>query len=315
MKLDEKFVLFFLILCTKQFMAQTTLPDYYTTDGDFDQQLKNVIKEVDLEGTFKTVDGPTTVSFALIDLNGTQPVFGGVHPDSFIYPASVYKMYVAMEVLHQISNGDYGLYDEKIISKTHNVVDSIKEIKSDPRPLIQEGDTLTINYLLDLMISRSDNTAANVLIDLTDRSNINKTMKKQGWDGSQVTRKFLLRAHEDTKYKNAEDTETSALDAADFIYKMYKNELINPWVSLKLKNYLGAQLDKTKLAAGLPDDALFYHKTGWWNMFINDVGIVDDGETQYIIAIFTPLPEEKAQPKLKKLAESVHQLMKSRNSK
>src|SRR5699024_3156290 len=137
--------------------------------------------EVGLNGTFATVDGPATVSFAIIDLNNKQPVFGGVYPDAYIYPASVYKMYVAMEVLHQISKGAYGLYDEQTISKAHNVVDSIKEIKSDPRPLLQKGDVVTIDYLLDLMITRSDNTAANVLIDLAGRSKLNKTMEDLGW--------------------------------------------------------------------------------------------------------------------------------------
>lgn len=293
--------------------AQKKLPNYYKTDETFNQQLHQIIKEADLDDTYSTVDGPATVSFAVIDLNGDKPVFGGVHYDAYIYPASVYKMYVAMEVLKQISAGHYKLEDQIPMKKAHNIVDSTKEISTDPRPLIRKNDTLTVHYLLDLMLTRSDNTAANELIDLADRSKINKTMIENNWEDSKVTRKYLIREDEDRDYKDAEDTETSALDAADFIYKMYTKSLINPWVSLKLKTYLGGQLDNTRLASGLPNNALFYHKTGWWNMFINDVGLVDDGKIQYVIALFTPLTEDKANPRMQKVSELVYKLIKERH--
>ena len=95
--------------------------------------------------------------------------------DNFIYPASVYKMYVAMEMLNQIEQGAHSL-SESYIVKSPNDVDVVKEISWDPRPFLRDGDTVTINYLLDLMITRSDNSAANCLIDIAGRKNINKTM-------------------------------------------------------------------------------------------------------------------------------------------
>src|SRR5690625_5154855 len=109
----------------------------------------------------------------------------------YIYPASVYKMYVGMEVLKQVSEGQYSLYQQRVISHTYNVVDRVKEIQNDPRPLLQPGDTVTVDYLLHLMITRSDNSAANIMIDLATRPKINKTIHSFGWDGSEVTRKFL----------------------------------------------------------------------------------------------------------------------------
>jgi hypothetical protein len=80
-----------------------------------------------------------------------------------------------------------------------------------------------------------------------------------------------------------------------------------------MKTLLGRQLDKSKLATGLPGTAMFYHKTGWFSYWTNDVGIVDDGEVKYIIACFIPLEEELALPKFKTLAEKVYELIKSRN--
>jgi beta-lactamase class A len=253
-------------------------------------------------------DGMEKISFAVIDLNGKKPVIGSVNADNLIYPASVYKMYVAMEILKQVSNNDYSLYKTYVV-KSPNDVDRSKEISYDPRPLLRGGDTVTLNYLLDLMITRSDNSAANCMIDIASRDSINKTMHNYGWYGSEVTRKFLSRKLEEPGYDTVKSTETCALHAADFMYKIYKNQLVNPWVSLQLKALLGRQLDTTKLSTGLPHSAMFFHKTGWWSYYTNDVGIVDDGRIKYIISLFTPVTEMDVRPRLRELSRRVYDLI------
>ena len=295
-------------------VQNVTIPGYYAEDKALSDSLTAIIEKAGLDGTYDAgEDGSEMISFAVIDLNGKKPAFGGVHATNFIYPASVYKMYVAMEILKQVSAGKYSLYKPCII-KAPNVVDTAREISNDPRPLLQEGDSVSVNYLLDLMITRSDNSAANALIDIAGRPNINETMHELNWQGSEVTRKFLSRKFEDPGYKEIRGTETSALHAADFMYKVYNNSLINPWVSKRMKILLGAQLDTSKLAAGLPDDAIFYHKTGWWSIYTNDVGIVDDGAIQYIIALFTPVTEAEVAPMMKEISRRVYELISRRHA-
>jgi beta-lactamase class A len=289
--------------------AQTTIPKSFITSKVFTDSLQQIIHAAKLDGKYDTgEDGIQPISFAVIDLTGRKPLIGGVNMEHFIYPASLYKMYVAMEVLKQVSNNQYSLYKNYII-KSPNDVDRTSEIKWDPRPLLKDGDTVTINYLLDLMITRSDNSAANCLIDIAGRDNINATMHENGWYGSEVTRKYLSRKFEDPGYDTVRSTVTNALHAAEFIYKMSVNELINPWVSQQMKVLLGRQLDTTKLSTGLPHDAMFYHKSGWWNFFTNDVGLVDDGKIRYVIALFSPITEEQMRPAFKQVSESVYRLV------
>ena len=293
--------------------AQVTVPAYYHQQKKFNDSLKNIIRQVGLDSTYNVgEDGMEQISFAVIDLTGKKPVLGGVNFDNFIYPASVYKMYVAMEVLKQVSHGKYSLFETYII-KSPNDVDRSREIGNDPRPLLKNGDTVTINYLLDLMITRSDNSAANCLIDIAGRPNINKTMQENNWTGSEVTRKFLKRKLEDQGYDTVKSTVTCALHAADFMFKVYTNQLVNPWVSMQMKALLGRQLDTTKLSTGLPGTAMFYHKTGWWSFYTNDVGIVDDGHVKYIISLFTPVKEEDVRTRLKQVSQKVYNLIKSRH--
>lgn len=308
-------VFLFVLMISQKNPAQdknTKIPDYYQVDQTLSDSLLSIVKSVGLDSTYNVgEDGFKKISFAVIDLNSNPPKFGGVNYDEFIYPASVYKMYVAASILEQISEGKFSLYDKYIV-RSPNDVDKSKQLENDPRPLLRDGDTVTINYLLDLMITRSDNSAANCLIDKATRPEINKMIDAFGWNGSEVTRKFLSRKYEDPGYDTVRGTETCALHAADFMYRVYSNTLVNPWVSMQMKALLGRQLDVTKLSAGLPPNVMYYHKTGWWNYYTNDVGIVDDGKVKYVISLFTPITEGEVSARMKMLSARVYQLMKDR---
>lgn len=304
--------LFALVLLTTAY-SQPVVPGYYNLDEQFTNDIKKIIFELNLNDSFNVgEDGAEEISFAVIDMTSGKSILAGFNMKNFIYPASVYKMYVAMEILKQVSDGKYKLDDEYIV-KAHNAVDRSKEIKTDPRPLLKENDTVTTNYLLDLMITRSDNSAANCLVDIAGRENINKTINDLGWKGSEVTRKFLSRKFEDPGYEKIRGTETCALHAADFMYKVETNTLINYWVSSQLKTLLCRQLDKSKLAQGFPDDAVFCNKTGWWSYWTNDVGIVSDGKIKFIISCFLPLEEEKTLSLFREIAGRIFKLIKSRH--
>jgi beta-lactamase class A len=303
----------FLCLFTAATNAQLTVPAYYRQEKKFNESLKSIVSEAGLDSTFNVgEDGVEHISLAVIDLTDEKALFGGVHYDNFIYPASVYKMYVAMEILRQVNSGKYAMFAPYVVTAP-NVVDRTREIAYDPRPLLSEGDTVTIHYLLDLMITRSDNSAANCLIDQAGRSNINATMRENKWEGSEVTRKFLNRKLEDPGFATIKSTETCALHAADFMFKIYSGQLINPWVSAQMKSLLAMQLDTTKLSTGLPRGSMFYHKTGWWSFYTHDTGIVEDGNIRYVISLFTPVPEERARPLMKQVSEKVYELVSSRH--
>lgn len=284
------------------------------TNKKFSRALEDIVKEAGLDSNFNVGEKlPEQVSIAVIDFT-RAPVMAGVNESNFIYPASVYKMYVAMEILKQVSEGKYPLQRVYVV-RSPNDVDKSREVSSDPRPLLRHGDTVTINYLLDLMITRSDNSAANCLIDIAQRQNINATIAANGWAGSEVTRKFLPRKMEDPGYDSIRGTETNARHAAEFLYKVATNQLINPWVSMQLKALLGRQLDKSKIAAGLPSKAMFSHKTGWWSFYTHDAGIVEDGNVKYVVAVFTPVKQDEMDGRLTLLGQKIHALLLERHHK
>ncbi|MHC1737932.1 MAG: serine hydrolase [Ignavibacteriaceae bacterium] len=302
---------FLIVILALDFFGQNiNVPDYYDRDEKLNGEISGIVRDLGLDKDFDVgEDGIEQISLAVIDLSAGGPRFGGYNVENLIYPASVYKMYVAAAVLGQISEGKYSLETLHVV-KEHNAVDKSREIEWDPRPLLAGGDTVTIGYLLDLMITRSDNSAANCLIDVATRPEINRMIKMYGWEGSEVTRKFLKRKLEDPGYAEVPSTMTCGLHAADFLYKIYQSELINEWVSRQMMTLLGRQLDKSKLAKGLPGSAMYYHKTGWFSYWTHDVGIVADGKAKYVIACFLPIEEEKALPIMRELSRRIYDLLK-----
>ncbi|MEO8399754.1 MAG: hypothetical protein ABI550_08085 [Ignavibacteriaceae bacterium] len=71
-------VYFILINSSFVFSQQVEIPKYYKTDKSLNDSLKQIIKDVALDGTYDVgKKGIEQVSFAVIDLNGDEPVLAG----------------------------------------------------------------------------------------------------------------------------------------------------------------------------------------------------------------------------------------------
>lgn len=262
------------------------------------------------------------ISVAVIDLSGKKPILGGYKMNDFIYPASLYKVFVATEVLRQVENKRFNL-DKKIIVSTENVVDKKKQIPYDKRKLLKTNDRVSIEYLLELMLQRSDNTAANCLIDLVGREKINKNIiKKYHWLGSEVTRKFLSRESEKPKWKKAPVTLTCGRHIAEFFFLIEKEKMINKKVSLKLKEILSksGHFMAENLISDLPEGVKFYRKGGWFEKKLKDgsilksncdAGIVKINNIKYVIVVLTGLKTKNKKDNfpMTKLSEKIYELI------
>ncbi|MCX6703445.1 MAG: serine hydrolase [Candidatus Zambryskibacteria bacterium] len=273
------------------------------------QKIKEIVESLSLR--------PQEISVAIIDLKGSEPQIAGFNTDHFIYPASIYKVFVAAEILRQIDVEERKLEDVVLISSLNEVDTNVrffpKSTHKDYRPLLKKGETVTLDYLLDLMLTRSDNTAANILIDIADRQNINKhIIIPNGWEGSDVTRKFLDRLKEEGEYRVSKITVSNTRHLAELFYKIETNQLCSQWVSQKLKEYLLKWNRDKRGGLNLSVFKSYYRKGGWleingykWNVYRGikavfqkgyailryngDVGVVVGKNSHYSIAVLTLL--------------------------
>ncbi|MCX6752985.1 MAG: class A beta-lactamase-related serine hydrolase [Candidatus Nomurabacteria bacterium] len=204
------------------------------------------------------------IGIAIIDLNQPEIKIFGYNVEHFIYPASIYKIFIGAEVLRRIEIGEFS-FEQIVEIKSPNDVDKDARIfPGDSRGLLKSGDKVSIDYLLDLMLTRSDNTASNVLIDLVGRENITKNIiHRYNWQGSEVTRKFLDRIKEDKPYRYSETTMTCARHVAEFFYLVEKEELISIFVSKKLKEYMLRWSKEGRKGLAIKDYVSYYRKGGY----------------------------------------------------
>lgn len=277
---------------------------------------ENITRSLELQNIFAKEISEYEMSFAVIDLqekdNQGNHVLFGYQLDHFIYPASVYKIFIGAEVLRQVELGQLKL-DQTITIKSPNDVDQDARIfPGDTRKLLQEGDVVTIDHLLALMLERSDNTASNTLIDQVTRESITEhIIYKYHWQGSDVTRKFLDR-QKDLKYQFSQTTLSCARHLAEFMYLVEMGSMISPWVSEKLREYMSNFSKEGKRGLWLPElYQKYYCKGGWletnfwqwkyitdlmkslwfrgWGriQWSNDVGVVTGQHSHYVVVVMS----------------------------
>ncbi|HEY1041167.1 MAG TPA: serine hydrolase [Candidatus Paceibacterota bacterium] len=279
------------------------------------------------------------MGIGIIDLKNAAPEIFGYNLGHFIYPASVYKVFIGAEMLRQIEIGNFSFYQKVIIKAPNDVDKDARIFPGDTRKLLNAGEEVTIDYLIDLMITRSDNTASNQLIDLVGRENIiTNVIHANNWHGSEVTRKFLDRIKEDKKYQFSETTKTCARHVTEFMYLVETDQLISPFVSQHLKSYMERWSRTGRGGLSLPDYSIYrkggYLETnlytkkftslvksiftkGWaYICWMNDAAVITGKNSHYAISVFTvtkSLNPHKRFP-LKKLAQVVYDFMENENS-
>lgn len=226
---------------------------------------ENVQKSAQLQELFKDLISKHEMGFAVVDLNQERPEIFGYNLDHFIYPASMYKVFIGAEALRRIELGDFSL-EQKIIVKAPNDVDKDTRIfPGDTRKLLTAGDEVSLDTLINLMLTRSDNTASNCLIDLVGRESITENIiYRYGWQGSEVTRKFLDRIKEEKPYQFSSTTLSCARHFAEFFYLVDSGKMVSAWVSQKLRDYMHQFNRQSKLGLWLPDTYTDYYAKGGW---------------------------------------------------
>jgi len=241
-------------------------------------------------------------SICVVDLSsGHTPRTAGWEMDNFLYPASMYKMYVVGELVRQVCAGEKSFDDMTTIAE-RNMTDGT---------MLKSGEAFSLSEILRLICTYSDNSAANVAIDLADRRRVTALLNDLGCSGSQITRKYLVRSKEDEPYKKAPGTVTCARHLATFLYNVETGGIAGGRGRGLIKAYLSMnKMNTTRFRAGLPDSATIYSKTGEWANFTTEAALVEDGPTRYIVCVMTAMPIDQVASKMASFVRQLHELLK-----
>lgn len=179
-------------------------------------------------------------------------------------PASVIKLPIMMEIFRLAALGQVDL-TEKILVRNEDKMPSCGALNS------FTGDiSVDIRTLCNLMITISDNTATNVLIDHFGTEKLNAGFESMGLTQTRVRRRLF----DSEAAKLGIQNSATPFEIGILLETLYRNQFVNEKVSEDIKEILFKQQIKHKIKEMLPSETKVASKTGDDDNISNDVGIV-----------------------------------------
>ncbi|MFA5144280.1 MAG: serine hydrolase [Candidatus Omnitrophota bacterium] len=141
------------------------------------------------------------------------------------------------------------------------------------------GPSYKIEALVSLMITQSDNTAANMLINRLGMDELNQSFKKFGLKHTNLSRRMM----DFKSRKYGIENYTTAADMAHILEELYRGSFISKGISNSCLEYLSEQKINDRIPKKLPSGVTVAHKTGLENGVCHDVGIVYTDKGNFII--------------------------------
>ena len=107
-----------------------------------------------------------------------------------LYPASLIKLLYLLTALEQLERGILSLTDKHILTDADKYVGTTKVTGSGSLQFAEIGSSYTVAELLRLMISASDNIAANIVLDLVRPEAVSAMAARLGLTKTRGTRKM-----------------------------------------------------------------------------------------------------------------------------
>ncbi|MFH1397645.1 MAG: serine hydrolase [Candidatus Omnitrophota bacterium] len=164
--------------------------------------------------------------------------------------------------------------ENKIILKNRFKVLGSGKLKGLP-----EGSPVKIRDLIDMMIAESDNTAANILIDLLGEDYLNTAFKRMGLSNTSIARKMM----DFKSRRNGIENFINVSDLSLLLENIYRGKLLNKNVSRECLDILKKQKLRDRIPAKLPPSTIIAHKTGLERSICHDAGIVFTDQGDFLI--------------------------------
>ena len=190
--------------------------------------------------------------------------------------ASIIKIYILGAAYELAEQGQLDL-DRQITVRQADMVGGAGVING------RSGEPVyTVRELLKLMITESDNTATNVLMDNIGVPRIRDFMKEHGFNDSVLQRKMMdfeaLRA--------GKDNFTTAADVGCFFRLLREHKLVSERADREMIAILFGQTDTECFPQALPQ-AKIAHKTGELSGVYHDTGIIYEAGDSYVLCIMS----------------------------
>lgn len=204
--------------------------------------------------------------------------------------ASLIKFPVMISTYRKIEQGELRL-DQMLALKQEDKVPGSGILTTHFSP----GMQLSLRDAIQLMISFSDNTATNLVIDQIGLETVTKDMAALGCPETQLHAKVYrgdtsIAPERSVKYGLGS---TTADDMLKLYEKLARRELVSASASDAMLAHLRSCEDRSKIAKFIPSSVKVAHKTGEVTASRTDAGIIETGDGPILVCVLTTDNDDK----------------------
>ncbi|MBB4639117.1 serine hydrolase [Longimicrobium terrae] len=197
--------------------------------------------------------------------------------DEWFHAASTIKVPVLLGVFRAVQQGDLNLNARvHVRNRFLSVADGSSfrlQAGRDANSEVQSaiGRTMKVDELAFHMITTSSNLATNLLIEIVGVDRIRETLKDLNLDDGVEFRRGV---EDERAYEAGISNRCTADGMLRVLRAIEERKSFSAQASERMLEILHAQVFRSGIPAGLPDDARVAHKTGEISTVAHDVGIV-----------------------------------------
>lgn len=210
----------------------------------------------------------------------------GIHPDTVLTGASMNKLPIVGYLYYLAGKKEIDLQETVVIQAT-----DIQDYGTGIIRYEDPGKTYTLQYLAQLSLQKSDNTAAHVLDIRLGEDNVQAFANQIGMGATSMV-----------------DNDISCRDIQTFFKMLYTNKITPQALTKELLGYMENTDFEDRIPKYLPRMLHVYHKTGDGVNFIHDGGIISNGKTPFILVVTSSnlTDGDKAKETIGKIAKTIY---------
>jgi beta-lactamase class A len=216
-----------------------------------------------------------TAHIVIKDYNSNRRI--EIYSDTKVPAASIIKIPIMAAIFTAQEQGRLSVSDRLKLKHRHKAGGS-GALKNQVA-----GKEYTVEQLIELMITISDNTATNILIEVLGFDYLNNWFRDNGLKDTILLRLMMDMVSRDKGIENY----TTANDIACVLDIIYRNRLIDKDISSGCMRILKQQKTRNRIPAKLPAATVVAHKTGLERAICHDAGIVFTENGDFLISVLT----------------------------
>ena len=224
-----------------------------------------------LQETIEIILGEDSDVFAIYLLRPAKERKPWIYQSHPMRPASMIKLFVLAKAMQDAKDGMLSL-DETVILKEDDMVGGAGILTK-----YEEGYRLPLRKVMELMITESDNTATNILIERIGKEDINQYLQEHGYIDTVLHHKMMLGSEGKMNLSSVKDIGT-------LLSRIYGHDCVGAPYDEWMIDILLEQKDRECFPAALPDWKIA-HKTGEVEGLYDDGGIFYGREEDFVLVI------------------------------